>query len=419
MKIRTLLNNDDKDITIAGGNITAPGDIGMAGDLTVSGNKITFGNGSVIENETDGDILAFTTEDGYKFIGGNADNEPLNLYLQADMTSPAHTAKWLLLVDSSTGVMSFRNFADGSSYSNSQVLTLAPNASGTTSTSVGVGGNLTVGADLTTTGDITINGNNLNFDNAHSTIEPADSSGTNIAGVRLALAGGSGTGSAVGGSVNIMTAPTGSSGTGVNAQQTVLGCNGDTNIGLRAAGKLYFDGTSATGHTYIVESSDDIMDIYVGGDNVIKIDEGNSRIGFPTGIDEIRTGWHGSTTRIKILPRDFECNYDAGRGALWYETNGGLQVSHANDELYAFVTIPTGYTATHARVYNNNSLTTTVYAGAIDAAFDNTSNLGSGTGQIDITDTDSTDTNYLVLQVATAATTDMIYGGYVTIAQTT
>ena len=339
MKIRTLLNNDDKDITIAGGNITAPGDIGMAGDLTVSGNKITFGNGSVIENETDGDILAFTTEDGYKFIGGNADNEPLNLYLQADMTSPAHTAKWLLLVDSSTGVMSFRNFADGSSYSNSQVLTLAPNASGTTSTSVGVGGTLTIGED----------------------------------------------------------------------------------VKLNATKKLILD-DNGTDHTYIVESSDDVMDIYVGGDNVMKITEAGEYIGFPAGIKSVRSGYNGCITALKILPSDFVANSDAGRGHSWVTASQGLRVNHSNDELYAIVDIPFGFSATHVQVNASSGLVVGVWECTIAGAtpVDKVSGIGSPAcnALLDITDVASTTSNYLLISVTTTATSDLVYGGSVKLTAT-
>ena len=57
---------------------------------------------------------------------------------------------------------------------------------------------------------------------------------------------------------------------------------GDTII--FATKKLHFDGSSKT--TYITESADDILDIYVGGINMLKLDEANGNIDVKT--DNIR-----------------------------------------------------------------------------------------------------------------------------------
>jgi hypothetical protein len=134
----------------------------------------------------------------------------------------------------------------------------------------------------------------------------------------------------------------------------------------------------------------------------------------------IYNGWHGHKTRIKILPRDFMVNDDSiNSRVLFDEDAGGTRVAAAADELYATVAIPTGYKATHVRVFSSDTgLTVTAYEADINAAFDNSSNLGTGTpnAEMDITDLSSDDTNYLVIGVATAATDDLIYGGYVTIA---
>ena len=45
-------------------------------------------------------------------------------------------------------------------------------------------------------------------------------------------------------------------------------------IAVPATGKINLDG--AGGHTYIQQSSSDVLDFYVGGDNMLKIDEGNN-----------------------------------------------------------------------------------------------------------------------------------------------
>ena len=135
--------------------------------------------------------------------------------------------------------------------------------------------------------------------------------------------------------------------------------------------------------------------------------------------DTIFNGWHGHKTRIKILPRDFLVNDDSiNARVLFDEDAGGIRTAAVADELYATIAIPTGYQATHARIYSSDtSLTVTVYKTAIGVAFHVKNTLGSGTtnAEIDIEDTASDDTNYLVIGVATAAIDDLLYGGYITI----
>ena len=48
-----------------------------------------------------------------------------------------------------------------------------------------------------------------------------------------------------------------------------------TNLSLTATSKLYLDGGT---HTYIVESGTDVMDFYVGGSNILKLDEENDKV---------------------------------------------------------------------------------------------------------------------------------------------
>ena len=58
------------------------GDLEIAGDLTVTGNKITFGAGGVIEEESSGAIMSFTTEAYYAFKSLSGEN--LNMFFYAD-----------------------------------------------------------------------------------------------------------------------------------------------------------------------------------------------------------------------------------------------------------------------------------------------------------------------------------------------
>ena len=128
-------------------------------------------------------------------------------------------------------------------------------------------------------------------------------------------------------------------------------------------------------------------------------------------------GWHGSTTRIKILPRDFVAD-DAGRPIMIDDTDASSSEffleTFSTTPAYATVVIPTGYKATHVKIEGDGTPAITVLEGVInDKAFTSkgTGNVGT---EIDITDVTSSTTNYLFITVAQGAS-DEIYGGYVTI----
>jgi len=214
-------------------------------------------------------------------------------------------------------------------------------------------------------------------------------------------------------------------GNGINSLVTASGSiTASKNISVPATGKLYLD--SATTHTYITETSDDVLDIYVGGDNVMKIDEGSLKITFPVGIRQVASGFHGSTTKIKILPSDFHT--DSSRALVFDSGTGGIKLGIASADMWATVPIPTGYKATNARLDGNaaaesiadacklyetdiNSATITTLKDALGA--DAEENIGT---EVDFVDHDSDGTNFIVIQAALTATTDIVYGGYVTIA---
>ena len=131
---------------------------------------------------------------------------------------------------------------------------------------------------------------------------------------------------------------------------------------------------------------------------------------------DARIGWHGSSTRIKILPRDFIADDDNAYGAEYNETSNGLSVKDASDELYAFIPIPTGYKATHVKISGNSSDGITVYECQISSNSSDSKGSGSVNTELNITDVNSTSTNYLKIYVAVNSANDLIYGGYVTIA---
>ena len=125
---------------------------------------------------------------------------------------------------------------------------------------------------------------------------------------------------------------------------------------------------------------------------------------------------------IKLIPSDFVANDDGGNtkfGVGYVETAGalyGMRAGNSLTELYAFVSIPEGMTATHVDIFDKNDVGIIVYEAQINA----TTMVSKGTGNcnttVDITDVASTATNFLAIQVTTTSVNDKVYGGTVTIA---
>jgi len=125
---------------------------------------------------------------------------------------------------------------------------------------------------------------------------------------------------------------------------------------------------------------------------------------------------------IKLIPSDFMANDDGGNtkfGIGYVETAGstyGMRAGNSLTELYAFVSIPEGMTATHVDIFDKNDVGVIVYEAQINA----TTMVSKGTGNcnttVDITDVASTAKNFLAIQVTTTSVNDKVYGGIVTIA---
>ena len=137
-------------------------------------------------------------------------------------------------------------------------------------------------------------------------------------------------------------------------------------------------------------------------------------------------GFFGSATLLKVMPCEFMANDDAparsGFQGLYIEddTSGylGVRVNHASTAMYVMKAIPTGYKATHVKVYGSSG----VINGVVVDMFRQTTGaiLAKGTGDInaliDITDiTGGTELNISV-KVLPGSTTIIIYGVDITIA---
>ena len=129
----------------------------------------------------------------------------------------------------------------------------------------------------------------------------------------------------------------------------------------------------------------------------------------------------GETT-IKLLPTDFMQNEDGGfNKSVQYDDTGtiGVRASDASGELYAFVNIPTGKTATNVTIFGNDTANTVeVFEADVNASglTDKTPGGGCTVGSAcDFTDVAADATNYLAIRVTVTATSDIIYGGTVTL----
>ena len=125
---------------------------------------------------------------------------------------------------------------------------------------------------------------------------------------------------------------------------------------------------------------------------------------------------------IKILPSDFMANDDPGvTKTLQFvdEDASGIKPGDNDTELLAFVSIPEGKSATHAEVFADANLAFKVYELNINASVADISAAEKGSGtcntQLDITDVESTATNYLLIQVVTVSKADRVWGARITI----
>jgi X-X-X-Leu-X-X-Gly heptad repeat protein len=131
-------------------------------------------------------------------------------------------------------------------------------------------------------------------------------------------------------------------------------------------------------------------------------------------------GWHGSGTRIKILPKDFVPN-DGGRPVMIEDDSIGSNelflFSHSSLDMFAYVHIPTGFKATHTRIYGSDTgQNFTTYEGDIDSKTIAVKGSATAIGtEKAITNVTSDTTNYLVIRVTSDGASDEIHGGYVTI----
>ena len=171
----------------------------------------------------------------------------------------------------------------------------------------------------------------------------------------------------------------------INLQESVANVMNVNNshLCLDATYKLFFD-SSALGHTYITQSSDDILDIYVGGDKMLSLDES---------VDMGVTSLIG-TLKIKEVPG--ASNDTASYGQLWIKDEGPNELYFTNDD-GDDIQITSGdslaggggtqYWNQMVPGYTTNKTSTTLYYTFYRGWYENWSNSDSNPTSIPDTDT--------------------------------
>ena len=129
--------------------------------------------------------------------------------------------------------------------------------------------------------------------------------------------------------------------------------------------------------------------------------------------------------KIKISPTEFMTNDDVSYNRALIEDDVSsklsVRVGHSAAELYAFVFLPEGKTATHVDIYASTSVSITLYevnltTGARTTKMSGNANttmtLDTGRTNYEVT---ATANNYLAIKLNVTSTTNYIYGGLITI----
>jgi len=124
-------------------------------------------------------------------------------------------------------------------------------------------------------------------------------------------------------------------------------------------------------------------------------------------------GWYGSQTRIKIAPWDVVSYND--KDGVSIQNNGGV-VNDAAAKITTMVTgvfIPTGYRATAFMINASANIAVELFESQINDDTQVSKGSGNANTEVNITNVDSTTTNYLSIIIVEAG--NDIYGGYITI----
>jgi len=133
--------------------------------------------------------------------------------------------------------------------------------------------------------------------------------------------------------------------------------------------------------------------------------------------------------KIKLLPSDFVANDDGNNqkfGIGYVDDAGattyGMRAANSLTELYAFVSIPQGMSATHVNIFGRSNIAVVVYEAQVNATSMTSKGTGNCNTAIDMSGAPvaSTEHNFLAIKITIATfsggSADRIFGGHVTIA---
>mgnify|MGYP003135142169 CR=1 FL=1 len=286
------------------------------------------------------------------------------------------------------------------------------------------GGILKVKAGSTTNGQINASGGDLELYGGLST--GAESGG----GIKFYSHKRGNSGSTIGTAANIASVQPGTSNTDFIIYEDAGASTDDYyRVRVSANGETLVttnDAAAVAAH-YKVDADGDITLDAASGNIFLKDSGGN----YTPGSDyeaatkkyvDDQSGWHGSTSTIKILPRDFVAN-DVGRPLMIEDDSVGSNelflFSFSSSDAFAYVPIPTGFKATAVRIYGSDAgQDFYVYEGDITSK--TITDVATGATSINTektlgTEVTSDATNYLIVRVTSDGATDEIHGGRVTI----
>jgi hypothetical protein len=171
---------------------------------------------------------------------------------------------------------------------------------------------------------------------------------------------------------------------------------------------VFVDSSSTTGTAYVGQFKDGTE----GLDKVLTCVTADGKAQWAE-IPTSTNGWLGSETRIKIAPWDIVSYND--KDGVSIQNNGGV-VNDAAAKITTMVTgvfIPTGYRATAFMINASANIAVELFESQIDDDTQVSKNSGNANTEVNITNVDSTTTNYLSIIIVEAG--NDIYGGYITI----
>jgi hypothetical protein len=416
--------SDDTNITMAGG-------LTVVGDLDLQGGDITTDAGDIVI-KSNGNLTFLLDDDN--------DETSQSFAFYNDTTEVAN-------LDESGNLQ-----IDGSLTVGSNIIKASDGGSTITmdtSDNVIIAGSLSVGGPFL----IMPNGGLIAPDNtAHNVagasmlISAGDTTAgdtNDIAGGTLTIEAGKGKGTGVGGDIlfKVATPAVGTAST-MNSLATVLTISGTTG-NVSATGYVSAENFGAA--SYHNKASTDLL-ISSTQDVIIRVDDdqgvgaGAQKFKVKNGADNVVSEMNESgdltiqgtflenRTTIKIPPTAFTSN-EGGTADINYaviddsSSVKGLRVSSPDCELYAYIDVPTGYTATKVRINgSDDAMDIEVYTLDLDAGTISAEISNSGLQTNDDTALASNhvgaDDKMLFIKVVTTATDDIIWGGYVTIQQT-